>query len=438
VTVVYENRSVDLAVPYGVQVATLVPELALASGVQVDVAAPRPLSLHRPAHGPIAPEQTLAEAGVVDGDLIVLSAEPVPGPAVVDDLGQAVAAAVGRRPGRWSAEATVAALKVALVAASTAAAITLAARWGAAGSPGVLPFAVTLILFALVSLNVWFEGVRPVAGALALAALPWAALAGPSLAGVMDGANRSGRLALAGAFALAGALIAALLVPPVARLALALALVALAAGVTGAVLWAGRSSEQAGAMLAAGGLVAVLILPRLVTLTSGLPSMDDGSRHDQVEQRVEGARRLLAWLLGAASLVVLAGVVILAVAGRPAGALLAVVVSLLLGLHAGSYRFVAEVVPMLTAAAIGTGVALAVPLARGAGVVPVTLVLVAVALAAAWLAVSGQTRARGVSPTLGKAVELVSLALLLAVAPLTLASLGVFGAARSLAGSMFG
>jgi ESX secretion system protein EccD len=421
-----------------VQAAMLVPELALASGVQADASEPRPLSLHRPAHGPIAPDQTLADAGVVDGDLLVLSAEPVDGPRVVDDLGQAVAAVVDRRIGRWTPGATTLALKVALVAVSAGAAATLAARWETAGSPGILPFAVALMLFALVALNVWFEWVRPIAAALALAALPWAALTGPSLAGLMDGTDRFGRLALAGLFATAAALITALLVPPVARLAFALSIVALAAAIGGAVLRAGLSTEQAGTVLAVIGLLTLLALPRVVTLTSGLPSMDDGSRHEQVEQRVEGARRLLAWLLGGASLIALAGVVLLAVAGQPAGATLAAVVALVLALRGGTNGFVADVTPMLASGVIGLGVALALPLARGLGIVALTLILVAVALGAAWLAVAGPARTRGLNPSLGKAVELLGLACLVAVAPLALASLGVFGAVRRLASSLFG
>ena len=87
VTVVHGSRSVDLALPERVPLAGLLGELVAVAGVPLAVSEPGPLVLTRPGSGPIHPSRTLLEAGVADGDLLVLTAAPLPVPRVVDDLG---------------------------------------------------------------------------------------------------------------------------------------------------------------------------------------------------------------------------------------------------------------------------------------------------------------------------------------------------------------
>lgn len=105
VTAVAGGRRSDLAVPGAVAVAELVPDLARAVGLLDPAAAYAGYGLH--AHGRrLQPDRGLVEQGVGDGTLLAVTAradEPVP--LTHDDLAEATAEVVGRRPAWQPADA---------------------------------------------------------------------------------------------------------------------------------------------------------------------------------------------------------------------------------------------------------------------------------------------------------------------------------------------
>ncbi|MEZ0577722.1 EsaB/YukD family protein [Nocardioides sp. MH1] len=122
VTVVAGRRRSDLAVPGGVALAELVPDLARAVGLLDPAAAYTGHRVH--AHGQrLRPDRALGEQGVGDGALLVVTvgADDEPPPAY-DDLAEATADVVDLQP-RWSAQDTRRALRwsgVAMIAVALA------------------------------------------------------------------------------------------------------------------------------------------------------------------------------------------------------------------------------------------------------------------------------------------------------------------------------
>ncbi|WP_245993928.1 EsaB/YukD family protein [Nocardioides immobilis] len=101
VTAVAGGRRSDLAVPGGVAVAELVPDLARAVGLLDPAAVYAGYRLHAQGRR-LRPDQGLREQGVDDGALLAVAARADEGqPAVHDDLAEATAEAVARvRPWR--------------------------------------------------------------------------------------------------------------------------------------------------------------------------------------------------------------------------------------------------------------------------------------------------------------------------------------------------
>jgi type VII secretion integral membrane protein EccD len=435
VTVTGPAGTVDLALPDGVAVATLLPEVAWACGIRFDVDRPRSLVLRRPASGPIQGGQTLHEAGVVDGDLLVLTSERNAAPAVVDNLRVSIASAVADRPGQWTRPVLARALRALGIVAAAAGAIAAGLGTGG-GDPGwALVVAVPLVLAVIAGVLRWTRPASPAPGAIALAVMPWTALAGLGLAGPPP-ALSLGAVAAAAAGAAAGALFVSVTATAALRAALALAIVAGAATAAGSALRTGYSPEWTASVVVVAAVVLLVALPRLVTRSSGLPRLGEGSLRDEVDRRVDGARRMLAWLLAAVGVVMAAAVAALALTPGvgAAGRVLAGLAVLVLALRARTYRFTAEVVPLLAAAAAGA-LALAVAIARG----PVALPALAAGTAATLIVASlAAEDGRAPHPGVGKAIELAELACLVAVIPVALTSTGVAGQVRELAVRLVG
>jgi type VII secretion integral membrane protein EccD len=436
VTVASAEGAVDLALPDGVPVATLLPEVAWACGIRFDVDRPRSLVLRRPASGPIQPGQTLHEAGIADGDLLVLTAERTSAPRVVDNLRVSIASAVAERPGQWTRPTLARALRALAVIASAVGALAVGLRTED-GHPGwALVPAVPLVLVVLAGVLRWTRPASPAPGAVALAAMPWTALAGLGLTGLPLARPSLDAVAVAASGAAGGALLASIAALAALRPALALSIVAGAATAAGSALRNGYGVEWTASVIVVAALVLLVALPRLVTRSSGLPRLGEGSLQDEVDRRVDGARRMLAWLLAAVGLVTAASASALALAAGvgAAGRTLAVLAVLVLTLRARTYRFTAEVVPLLAAAAIGT-LALAVGAARG----PVALPALAAGTTCALILASlTAEESRVPHPGVGKAIELAELACLVAVVPVALTSTGVAGQVRELAVRLVG
>lgn len=425
VSIEHAGRVIDLSIPAEVPVAGLIGQLAVACGLRLDVPQPHPPVLVRPVRGPIPMDSSLARAGVVDGELLVLTSMPVTPPRVVDDLSESIGAAVRERPGHWSPGATLRALR--WVAVGTSAAAALASLAAAAPVPVPLPLAVAAILLGLGLLLRLGRLGAGTAGTLAAAAVPWAALAAVRLAGMPDGLADPGSLAVAAAGAAAGAAVGTGVAQEFVRPALACAIVAVAAGAAGVAHGFGFTVEQTGAGVVVAGLVLLVTLPRMVTASSGLGDLGEGSEHDEVVARVDGGRRLLAWLLAATGLVLLAAVAALSLdhGTGPSGRALAAICCLALLLRARTWRFTAEVVPLVAAGAAGA-LLMAGSLVAGFGL---TALAGAATAGAAVVALAGLRLERPAQrrPLAGKVVEVIDLLCLLAVVPVALASTGVFG-----------
>lgn len=407
ITVVGERRQVDLAVPAGAPITSYVNTLAEMCAQTEDDIMPAAWSLALATSEPFAPERSLAELGIVDGQVLYLrdvAAHEFEEP-VAHDVAERVAEVSERLLGRrWNARARLVTAVALGLCWLVAALIILQAR-GRFATSVLADLMVTagLVLPALA----WVVGERrwPVPWrlreALALASVPLLALAARALAVVAwpPGSEGPGGSLTRGGFTLAalavGALVGALL-----------AYVAALGVVTCAVLVAGAVAAVVGstlALLGANGtqtaavaaVVAFVLLTFSAQTTSGLVAyayrragerrlsgQDDGDE-DRVAQAVGSATTLLvAWTCGLAA-VLATSLVTLAVSGSTYGAWLDVCLGVALLLRAGEARLVAEVVPIAVAGAA----ALCMLLLLGAGTLgwsgwtaPACSCLVAVAL----------------------------------------------------------
>lgn len=97
ITVVAGSRRSDLAVPGGVAVADLLPDLARAVGLLDPAAVYAGLCLN--VHGRrLRPDRGLREQGVADGALLAVAPDEEPPPVVHDDVVEVTAAVVDRWP----------------------------------------------------------------------------------------------------------------------------------------------------------------------------------------------------------------------------------------------------------------------------------------------------------------------------------------------------
>ncbi|MDZ5622588.1 EsaB/YukD family protein [Nocardioides bizhenqiangii] len=158
VTAVAGGRRSDLAVPGGVAVAELLPDLARAVGLLDPAAVYAGYRVH--AHGRrLRPDRGLREQGVEDGALLAVAVgADAPAPAVHDDLADATAAAVERqrawRPAETRRTTLVAGL-LAVVVGLIALGWELVPRTTADGSlpgPRLDPGVVAAVVLALVVL----------------------------------------------------------------------------------------------------------------------------------------------------------------------------------------------------------------------------------------------------------------------------------------------
>lgn len=107
VTVVSADRTVDIALPTGLPLGEILPQLMKYAGPESPNPAPTNWTLARlgGAHLPLA--QTLAEAAVLDGDVLELRPEgEAARPLMVDDVRDAVEDSVDATGGTWSTRTT--------------------------------------------------------------------------------------------------------------------------------------------------------------------------------------------------------------------------------------------------------------------------------------------------------------------------------------------
>nr|WSX75570.1 EsaB/YukD family protein [Streptomyces sp. NBC_00899] len=387
ITVVGERRQVDLAVPADAPITTYVESLVQMCGQpQADVM-PAAWSLAVAAQEPIAPERSLVQAGVVDGQVLYLrdmTAHEFDEPVVHDVAERVAEVAEGMLERGWTARTRV----VTVAAAGMCwllAVLVVSLLCGRISHRVVGDLTVTagLVLPALA----WVASERRwplpwrLREAFALAAVPLLAL-GARVTAVAEwspGAEGPGGALTRGGFTLGALAVGALLGALIAYVAAfgvvtctVLIAAAAAAGAGTLLALAGADGTQAAAVAA---VCAFLLLTFSAQTASGVVGHvfrrqaarrgagpeDEGE--DRVAVAVAAARTLLVawtWFLTAVAAAALVG---LAASPSRYGVGLAACLSVALLLRAGGGRLAAEVVPVGASGAAG----LCMVLVLGAG-----------------------------------------------------------------------
>lgn len=180
VSIVADSRQVDVTLPTTVPSVALVPTLValtIRDGPADEVPAAGRWTLTALGGQPVPPEQTLADAGITDGDLLLLrrADEAVP-PPLFDDvidavarIGEASADAHGPSPRTLGSAAAV-------LAATATAALLVSGRGGSTAAVIAAGSVIALLAVATIGARRFTSGES--AGAAAGAAVPMAAAAG--------------------------------------------------------------------------------------------------------------------------------------------------------------------------------------------------------------------------------------------------------------------
>lgn len=430
VTVVNGDRRVDLALPNALPLSDVLPQLL--GYCAPDTRPDRPVgwALARLGSGPLSLADTLADAGVTDGDILELRTGPeTVQPAYVEDVRDVVEDAMDESARPWRPDTTIG---FALVTGGVG--LALAALLPAAREPrsaGAL--AAALLVAALLVAAGWWAarlGQSRVAMLVVAVAALWGAVAGWLAASFPDWpAAAALGSALAGGMLVAAA---ARMVTPVATGHLAALGLLGAAGVgIGATALAGADPLAAVRVTAVGAVLLVGVLPRVSLTIGGLATADYRVRNHGLVTGAELARRieqsnalLYGGVLGAAVLGAASGAALAASDSgwdRPFG----VAIGLALVLRSRAFSRVPQIVPLRVAGLLvlalhGTRAVLDTPALRPWSVALATLVAAGLVAVSA-VPLSEVARAR-VKQLLNRA-ELVAV---VAAVVLAAAALGVF------------
>ncbi|MCK1797052.1 type VII secretion integral membrane protein EccD [Streptomyces sp. XM4193] len=441
VTVVGERRRVDLALPARAPIAEYAPRLATMCGQTEPEANPPVWSLAEPGAEPLAPGESLAEAGILDGATLYLHDHRAGelGELTVTDLDDQVADARDDKTlwdGRRRAQCVLGAgLFVMVVSAAWLGAHRLAA--------------LAAVLFALAALTVpllaWYAqrknwplppAVRQI---LALAACPLMACVG--LGAPIQGPTATP--VLVAVTAVVGATLA-LVALPAPSTAVLLALTALAALFVLPLTVLGAGMTGSAAVVAMVLFLLATLLPRVTSQIAVLvPSgpdtgapLIDNEDVAAVVRRGNGLLTLLSVVTGTALAVSL---VVLSSSRGGAGLALAAVVSVGLLLQAGTVRVLTAVVPQLAAGVVGLlALAIRVPeyLFDSPAFGPLAAFGGGAALVVCGLFLAFNAALRPIEPERPTWPGAVTTLLTVASLPLTAAVFGLFGWLANLGGGL--
>jgi type VII secretion integral membrane protein EccD len=429
VTLVGDHRRVDLVLPATEPIGSLMPDLLVLLGDEVQ-APPRTRELLGADGDVLAPEATLAEAAVEDGAVLRLVARHDAPPAPVVHVIEEVSDDSDARAGRWGPAARRWTVTAAVVVG------LLAVAWMLVGGafPGLL-VAESLAVLAVAACAAGFLAGRAserAGAALTLAGGAVALVAAWTATGD-DGWPVSSRL-VAAAAVLAAVTVLLGLTSSLGRAGLVgggLAL--LLAGGWGAGVWAGLAADRLAALLAVACVVLLGLLPRLALTASGLSALDDRrtggaevGRRDAVAAVAAAHRGLEIATVATAAAAVLAGYLLLQ-APTVWSVPLTVSLGVVLASRARVYPLAAEVVALLAASAalllrlLAAWLEQRQPGAPG-GTLAVLLALVAAALVA--LAVEPPEHVRARLRRLADRLEAVAV---VAAIPLAIGVFGIYG-----------
>ncbi|MCY0941828.1 type VII secretion integral membrane protein EccD [Streptomyces antarcticus] len=448
-------RTVDLAVPADVPVADLLPAVLGYAGDDLEETGidHGGWVLQRLGGEPLDEERTLESLDLRDGETLYLRPRTEALPEVhLDDLVDGIATALQRQPYGWTPAAARALLRALAVTALLAGLVVLALPGGSGATRAVCAAAAAVLLLAGAAAAARAVGDGGAGAALGLMAGPYLALAGwllpgGALAGPHGQEALGARLLAASAAGAGGTVLALAAVAAYAALFLAPAVLAAFGALTGAVmLVAGLPIGEAVAVTA---LLAVLLgafVPSLSFRMSGLRMPPLPTNAQQLQEGIEPhptaavtARSLLAdgWmssLYGAVGLVCTGCLTVLAHEPGLAQTITSAVLALLLLLHSAGlgnvWQRLSLVVPGVWGPVLLVWAAAGSYAPSGRLLLVVGLLAVATATAIASWTVPG----RRLVPYWGRAAELFHSAAAIALLPLVLWVLGVYGALRSLNG----
>ncbi|WP_040794565.1 type VII secretion integral membrane protein EccD [Nocardia higoensis] len=471
VSVIGGNTQLDMGLPASIPVAAYIADVVRLidsrnpDPTESDESAPpvtRHWTLARLGRDPIPPHQSLAEAEIYDGELLVLrSVTAKELPALFDDVIDAVARlSVDEMRGWSAASARWTGLVAGLIAVLTALALLLLDK-GTGIAGGFVPLGAGLLAAgAAVIAGRRYQDQRVTVIVLGLYA---SVLLGAAAALLTPGRIGSPHLLFGAVACLAAALViyagakaGALVTAAVVATAAVLAIAALVR-----MIWACEVAHIAVGVLLA-GLILITLAPRLAVAAAKLPvppvptagAAIDPADHEPrptiedigaigatalpsaagLEQRARAANQFQSGLLLAAAVLAAGGAVLAADpfgGGRWQGQALAAIVAVVLCLRGRAYADMVQAAVLigagtLTGFGVITGMALAQEDRRliGAGIVLIA------GLAAVGFGVIGPHTE--VSPVVRRAVELFEYLLIVLIVPLALWVMDVYSAARNL------
>ncbi|WP_432067165.1 type VII secretion integral membrane protein EccD [Streptomyces sp. C10-9-1] len=431
VTLVGERRRADIVLPSDTPIGQLLPDILQ---LLDDRAASRPLTrqLITPDGSALPHDSTLASAGIADGAVLRLvrahSAPPAP---VVHDVTDQVADDLDLQSWRWRPAARRVSAGVATVTFALIAATLARQEFALDALAGAL-MAVTLVLMVTGALAARIgQGNRGLATALLLASGGLSILTAWTAADAYDWSGTVRLGAIAGALALALALLGQF--SPLGRGGL------IGAGATAviAAVWeavAAVQSEPArlGAVMAVFSVVLLGLLPRLALMASGLTALDDRRSGGASVSRLQVANALAATHRGLAL-----ATVVTAVSAASAGWLLTLaekptvwtvvlpsLVAVVLLSRARAFPLVAEVVALSAAAAVLAVRLVIVWMEHAGGAGPLAVLAGAAVLPLAVLAVQPPEH---VQVRLRRTADLVESIGVVGLFPLAIGAFGVYG-----------
>lgn len=478
VSVLGGNTQLDVGLPAGLPIAALIPDLV----AQITSRTPARRDTDDPDGGEgrpydrqnrwtlslvgqeaIAPNRSLSESGIRDGDLLVLrSTRTGESPALFDDVVDAVARLNESRFASWSpVSARYAGFAVALVA-SVAAAVALGAyRWTSdalwVGGLSALG-AVGLLTAATIVARHYRDATS--AAVLAAAAMPLAAVTGMLLT---PGRFGSAHLTLGCALTLVAAVVSYRLTAVGSALHSAVTTAAFLVGCAcAAELLLGASVPDVAAVAAAVGLLVVALAPRATIMLAKLPlppvptagaAIDTEDiepkptiegigaigamalpKADALERRSFVANAYLTGIIaGTATVTAVAAVLAAApLAGfAPKSAAFAAIVAVVLCLRGRSHSDLAQAA-FLVAAGSAAMIALTTGLAVGAGSWPIIAFVLAMVIVAAALVLGVVAPRQEFSPVTRRAAEILEYLLVAVIVPLLLWILDLYRIVREI------
>ncbi|ARF61511.1 type VII secretion integral membrane protein EccD [Streptomyces violaceoruber] len=448
-------RSIDLAVPADVPVADLLPAVLGYAGDNLEEAGldHGGWVLQRLGGEPLDEERTLDSYGLRDGDTLHLRPRAEALPEVhLDDLVDGIATTMRDHPFGWTPKVSRRVLLGIVVAVLIGGVLVIAWPGGSSLSRSVFATAAGLLLLAGAGAASRAVGDAGAGAALGFMVGPYLALAGWLLpGGELSGPHAyetlGARLLAASAALAGGAVLALAVVAAFAALFLSVAVVSLFAAVAAVLLLTtDLAPVHAAGILAVLAVILGAFVPSLAFRMSGMRMPPLPTNAQQLQEGIEphpaaavSARAVLAdgWmtsLYGAVGVVGAACVVVLARERELAEIIMTVALCLLLVLHARGLGNIWQRMSLVVPGVLGLLllVLVAAPAASPGNrlVTAAGLLAAAAAVAIAAWTVPG----RRLVPYWGRAGEILHSALAIAVLPLALWVLGVYGALRAING----